>query len=185
LIDADEVLINFVDRAAEIISEVQGKPWTLEDTDPKVFDIFYGLPTKIVDECFRRFGEKGYCASLDPIEGAPEFIRRVMELYDVNVITTPNHTPYWYYERVEWLRKRMGVPPNQVTFTYTKELFEGDFFLDDCPTHVLKWQEAHPRGLGMMWTSPNNSRLSGYDSIRVCSWDEVLVRASEHERKLG
>jgi len=139
----------------------------------------------VVDACFKRFGEKGYCASLEPIEGAVDFIRRAKELYDIHVVTTPNHAPYWYYERVEWLRKRMGIPPNQVTFTYEKERFDGAFFLDDCPTHVRSWKKKHPDGLAMMWESPNNRRLSGYDDVRVRSWDEVLERAAAHERKIG
>jgi 5'(3')-deoxyribonucleotidase len=104
-----------------------------------------------------------------------------MKRYDVFVVTTPNHSLYWYYERVEWLRKNMGIPPNQVIFTYSKDICEGDFFLDDCPDHVVAWQKAHPKGLGMMWNSPNNLRLPGYDSIRVGSWGEVLKRAAQHK----
>lgn len=177
--------MNFVDRATDVISEIMGRPWTLENTVPGVFDIFAGMDPDVVDACFKRFGEEGFCASLEPIEGAADFICKARELYDIEVVTTPNHTPYWYYERVEWLRKRMGIPPNQVTFTYTKERHNGDFFLDDCPTHVEMWQEKHPNGLAMMWTSPNNRRLSGYNAIRVSSWDEVLELASAHERKIG
>ncbi len=177
LLDVDEVLTDFVGRITDVISAVLGRPWTLDEVPPGVFDMFSGLEPEQVDACFEVICSEGFCATFEPREGSQEAVRELQRRFDLYLVTSPNHAKPWVYERSEWLQRFYDVRPEQVIFTYAKHVCSGSFFLDDCPEHVLSWTDHNPEGVGMLWDTPNNRRLSGYDELRVRSWNDVFLTA--------
>ena len=125
-------------------------------------------------------GTEGFAASLEPAEGSIDFIRDLRKLANVYVVTSPNHSRHWVYDRTEWLRDHFGFDPKHVVHTHAKALCVGDFFLDDSPDHVMRWRAKHPGKDGMWWSTLHNRRLViGDPSLRVHSWDEVLKRVRD------
>lgn len=182
LIDADEVLANFADPACEAISKVLGRPWTLERDRPRdTFDMFGDLSEEDYTAVFKIMHAEGWCSAIEPYSGAREGVQRIKGLCDeVLVVTTPQLSPTWTYERTLWLGQHFGFLPREVTYTMTKYICGGDFFLDDHPNHVKSWQEEHPKGHAMLWTSAHNRYIKGHDHYRVDSWDTVLERITLH-----
>lgn len=180
LIDADEVLANFADPACKVISEVLGRPWSLADRPAGMWDMFGGLSKEEYVEVFGVMSTEGWCLALEPYPGTQEAVKRIRELCDeVFVVTSPHPGPYWAFERTVWLRRHFGFESYEVIHAARKYVCSGDFFLDDHPDHVQGWQEQHPEGQAMLWTSEHNRQLKGYDDIRVNSWGEVIERV-EH-----
>lgn len=180
LLDVDEILTDFVDRAIGVISSILGRPWTLDEVPSEVFDIFSGLEPEQVDACFKVICAEGFCATFKPKEGSQRAVEELQKTFDLYLVTSPNHTKHWIPERLEWLQRFYDIRPEQVVFTYAKHVCSGSFFLDDCPEHVLSWKDHHPEGVAMLWDTPNNYRLSGYENLRVTSWEEVFQKTSRN-----
>jgi len=178
LIDADEVLANFAEPAAKVISKVLGRPWTLENDRPKdTFDMFGDLEHEVYVAVFEAMHVEGWCMDLDPYPGAQEAVQRIKELCDeVFVVTSPQLGRHWVYERTLWLNRYFGFKHDEVISAVAKYVCGGDFFLDDNPGHVESWQKRWPEGHAMLWTSDHNRHLKGYDHLRVNSWDTVFER---------
>ena len=177
LIDADEVLANFVDPAAEIVSRVLGQPWTIDDAPKDTWDMFSGLPEEVMREVDAAVDSPGWCLGLEPYPGTQDLVTNLRKLCEVFVVTSPRlAAPEWVFERNDWLRLHFGFDSSHVIHTSAKHVCVGAFFLDDNPDHVKKWQEQpyNAKGLGMLWTTKHNKRLQGHDDLRVRSKDEVL-----------
>lgn len=178
LIDVDEVLGDFVTPAVVFVVDVLGRPWSLDDAPPDNWDIFSALTKEEKAAVFDRLNDKGFCASLKPTPGSQDFVRELRKRRNVYAVTAPHHSSiYWVPERNQWLGDHFGFDKKHVVHTDSKFLCKGREFLDDNPNHVIRWQERHPEGAGMLWSTKHNHRLKGYDAIRVHSWDEVLQRA--------
>lgn len=177
LTDVDEVLADFVGPAAEVIRRVVGPHWTFADAPQDSWDMFGNLTAdemKVVDAIINA---PGYCAGLKVHKGAQAFVKRLHELCDeVFACTSHMHSPAWVFERDNWLGEHFEIDRDHVIHTSAKYVCEGDFFLDDKPSHVIAWQAEHPNGVGMLWTTEHNTRLKGHDAIRVYSFAEVIER---------
>lgn len=175
LVDVCEVLADFATPALVVVSEVMGRPWGLGDAPKDNWDLFAELDEEQKAKAFAKFSVKGYCLSLEPKDGAKDFIQEARKLANVYAVTSPMHdSPFWVYERTQWLRDHFGFDRKHIVHTDAKYLCHGDAFLDDNPGHVMRWKERHPDGLGMMWSTTHNARLKGYEELRVHSWEEVL-----------
>ena len=182
LIDADEVLANFAEPAAQVISEVLGRPWTLENDRPKdTFDMFGDLSEDEYQAVFAAMHVEGWCYAIKPYPRAQAAVLRLRELCDeFFVVTAPQLGRHWVFERTLWLDKHFGFEPHEVISATAKYVCGGDFFLDDNPDHVENWQKRWPKGHAMLWTSDHNCHLKGYDHLRVNSWEEVIERVKAH-----
>jgi len=174
LLDVDEVLAAFVPPAIVAISQVLGRPWSLAEAPADEWDMFSVLTEDEYDEVCKIIDVQGFVLDLEPCAGAKQGVSELWSRCDIVVVTRPRHTPYWAYERVEWLVEHFGFLPTDVVFAADKWRIDGDFLLDDHPDNVRSWQAAHPKGLGMFWTTEHNLRLDGHDDIRVPSWSEVI-----------
>lgn len=173
LVDVDEVLADFQTPAFEAIYQVTGKRYTADDFS--VWNIFEELTEEELKAIDALIEAEGFCLSLQPKPGAVMAIEKLRELADIYIVTSPNHTRHWVYERVEWLRIHFGVNKKHVLHAHAKFLVDGDVFLDDKPEHVHDWGKERPNKLAMLWHLENTRNL-GQGLLRVFTWDEVIDR---------
>lgn len=175
LIDCDEVLADFVTPACQVVSEVLGRPWGLDDAPSDDWDMFRDLDRAVMREADAIMNAKGWCAALEVHPGAQDFVKTLQKLCDVYVCTSPMHSDFWVKERDLWLAEHFGIDRSHIIHTAAKYVCGADFFLDDKPSHVQKWKKEHSEGHGMLWSTAHNKRLEGFEDIRVHSWEEVLT----------
>lgn len=174
LIDVDEVLADFAGEAINVVSQVLGRPWGFDDAPQDSWDIFRDLEPEVMKEADAIMNAPGWCASLKVKEGSQEFVKVLRKLCDVYPCTSHKHSPAWVYERDIWLMEHFQFQRGDIVHTAAKFVCGGDFFLDDKPSHVIKWQDHHPKGKAMLWSTEHNRRLQGYEDIRLHTFDEVL-----------
>lgn len=178
-LDIDGVSCDWLGGALPIIHKVTGRLYTREEFT--TWDIYDVIGHEHAPACNVLFHAAGFCAGLQPFPGAVEGIERLRELVDVRALTSATHSPYWYYERVEWVGRYHGIEPRRVHFTFCKEDVFGDFLLDDRPNHVEDWALQHPNGIALLWDQPNNRGRDGMltrapgNARRVKEWDEVIA----------
>jgi 5'(3')-deoxyribonucleotidase len=174
LLDVDEVLANFVTPAIAAISQVLGRPWSLAEAPADDWDMFKVLTEEQYDEMSRLIDVEGWCRSIEPYPDTKPAVAKLKSRCDIVVVTKYRHTPYWVYERTEWLGEHFGFSPDHIIYTWDKTRIDGDFLLDDHPGNVRSWQAAHPDGVGMFWSTEHNTRLAGHEDIRIKSWEAVI-----------
>lgn len=175
LVDVDQVLADFCSPAIEYVRERFGVD--LELSKLRHWDMFLPLS----EEQRRRFEDdffgEGRCASLSVFPGVVEAIEALREHAEVVAVTSPpRNSRHWVHERTEWLVSRLGFDDNAIIHTKAKHMIVGNMLVDDSPMNVLKWQQCHPTGVGLMWALPNTEYLAGCEGFRVRTWDEVLGR---------
>lgn len=185
LLDIDGVCANFLLAALAAVLKVTGKQYKPEDFP--TWDIFDIISREHEPACYELFRAHGFCADIEPYPGAAEGVQQLRSITDLHVVTSPIHGPHWYFERAEWVRRHLHVPPGDVIQTRHKQFVVGDFLLDDRPKHVEDWAMHHPNGIALLWDQPYNRGEDGMlkgapgNGRRVHSWDEVIeaVRSSE------
>jgi len=173
LIDVDEVLVDFAGPAVKVLSDILGEPWTFDCMLPGAWDMFAGLSPEQKARVAEVIEDPIWYNSLEPYPGAQEAIDRLREVSDVYVVTSAMS---WAADRIGWLKYHFGFDKDHLVFTKAKHLVGGEFFLDDHPGQVQRWQQNHPMGHGMLWSSVNNQHLKEYGHIRVHGWNTVLDR---------
>jgi 5'(3')-deoxyribonucleotidase len=177
LIDTDDVTADFVTPVSEILSNVLGRPWSCKtDMQPGEWDMFWEITEGQKHAIFQTISDPAWHEDvLKPFPEAQEALPRLREVADVFNVTSAMS---WAPVREWWLKEHLGYDKDHMVFTKAKHIVSGDFFIDDNPALVQRWQRHNPYGVGMLWSGPNNAHLTGYDDIRVYGWDEVIERVS-------
>jgi 5'(3')-deoxyribonucleotidase len=168
LLDADGVLVDFFTPAMAVVERLLGKKYTIEDFP--TWDLFDVVGHEHEPACYVEYEKEGFCASFEPYPGAVEGVRRLREVGDICVVTSPIHGRHWYYERVESMVKHFGFRPNDVCFKKYKQFEFGHILVDDRPTNVIDWAARHPHGLGLLWDQPYNRK----------EWPRLLQEHNRH-----
>lgn len=177
LLDIDGVCADFLGSALPVIERVSGKRYAPEDFP--TWDLWDVVPHEHKTPCYNAFKAPGFCAGIAPYPGTKEGVRRLRAVASVHVLTSPIHGPHWYYERVEWCVRHLGLKPKDVTQTGEKEHVRGDMLLEDKPSAVAWWAARHPKGIGLLWDQPYNRSSDIAERIgnvrRVRCWDDVIA----------
>lgn len=176
LVDVDEVLGDFQTPALDIMEEVTGRRYQLEDF--KEWDMFATLSKEELKLVLDRIKLPGYALNLQPTPGSQEFIQELSKLGKVYIVTTPFNSPTWVGERTEWLWKHFGIPSKRVVHTGAKYLVRGRALLDDKPEHIDNWSARHPGELALLWHNPTTRHLD--HPHRVHTWADVLAKVERH-----
>lgn len=143
-------------------------------TDWRIESFF---PTLTPEEVFAPCSRQGFVRWINPLPGAKEAVAELQSFCDVVALTSPWHTsPFWQFERTEWLGKHFNIAPRDVIHASRKAMVAGDILVDDRSSHVREWQTAHKRGCGLLWDAPYN-REDGDGLDRVASWADVVAVA--------
>lgn len=115
--------------------------------------------------------EQEFVASMSLLPGAVEAVEELRKLADVHILTAPfDNAPYWMDERTRWLKKHFGFDKTHIHHSHRKDLFRGDFLLDDRAEHVESW--VWNDGAAVLWDRPWNRAAKHLP--RISSWPEVI-----------
>jgi 5'(3')-deoxyribonucleotidase len=164
LVDVDGVLADFVAKYLQLVHEVTGKQFTHEQVTE--FDIGKALGlTPEQSGAVARGVLTGFASMLEPLPGAVEGLRRLREISEVYIVTSPwNKCETWMSERERWLRVHFDFPHSHVLHGSAKHLVRGDILIDDkTETWESPWNKRDP------WAGVLTN-----DWDRVCRLVEVL-----------
>lgn len=156
LLDVDGVTADFIARTFAELRSLGGP--SLTHAHVTSFDILGFMPPEFRDRVKAAWKAPGFCAGIPLIEGAAEGVRMLRELGDVIFVTSPMPTPYWHWERHNWLKEHLSSDGIDVIFATKKEHVVGDVLIDDRVEHLLEWQKAHPQGTPVLWSVPHYAR---------------------------
>ncbi len=180
LLDVDGVLADFVGGVLAILGsrfDIWRKPEEITEFDlSKSLGLHPDIVTALFGEITNR---QRFAADLAVYPGAVDGVRRLHEIADVYVVTSPwNSNPTWTHDREAWLARHFDIPHSHVVHTSAKHLVCGDLLVDDKTSTLVEWSNAHPGGFAVQWQTPHN-RLDGWKRRTATSWSELLdfVRA--------
>lgn len=182
LLDCDGVLADFIGGALRIVNTMLGTGYVPTDVTEFDFTKSLGLPARAAADVKRMIGAThGFAASLAVLPGAVDGVRRLREVADVYVVTSPwNSNPTWMSEREAWLDRHFAIPHRQVIHTAAKHICVGDVLVDDKTETVDRWREWHPGGVAVQWSTLHNRR-DPWDGQSTNDWsvliDELLPMA--------
>lgn len=172
-LDVDGVLADFVSAFLIIVQRETNVAATPEQVTQ--FDICASL--KLTSEQAARVKKSvgswpRLARHLNVLPGAIEGVKRLQEVADVYVVTSPwNSNETWTHDRESWLREKFGIPHSRVTHTSQKHLMRGDFLVDDKTETLRKWNE-HNGGGAIQWETPHN-RNDGWLGPATNNWHEL------------
>lgn len=160
LLDCDGVLAAFVDGWLRLINDALDATYKTSDVTGWDVCASLGLPPEKHGAMKRLLaGCPEFAAHLEVLPGAVDGVRRLREIAEVYVVTSPwNSHPTWTHDREAWLRRRFDIPHSHVVHTSAKHLCVGDVLVDDKLEAVDRWRSAHPSGVAVLWSTPHNRR---------------------------
>jgi 5'(3')-deoxyribonucleotidase len=177
LVDGDGLLFDFVGGALGVVKFVTGRNYTRAQVTEFNFCKAPGLSAHEIDRVMQHIGmTPGFCAELPVYFEALDGMRRLHEVAEVHVITSPWPSSLtWAHERTTALRKAFGIHHDNVHPSSGKHVFAGDMFVDDKASHVAAWIEEWPDKLAVLWRTPHNRTESLPVGAReTSSWDDLV-----------
>jgi 5'-nucleotidase len=182
LLDCDGVLADFIGPVLDLVYLVTDRRHTHEQVDR--FDFAACLDLSPDEKRAVRdviSGTEGWWRSLPVLPRAQDGVRRLREVADVYVVTSPwNSCKTWLYEREAWLKEHFGIPHSHVLAGSAKHLVDGNMLVDDRTETLTRWRDCHQYNvdgsivaLPVLWETPHN-RLDGWDGTSTRSWDDVI-----------
>lgn len=122
-----------------------------------------------------------FWASLPPVKGALEGVAKLREKFEIFVVSSPwISCDGWETVRREWLLANFGISHNRLISCVSKDLVDGDVFVDDKIDTVRAWAQARDRGLAILFMRPYNrdaSLATDYPFrtlFRAADWDHLV-----------
>lgn len=174
LLDCDGVLADFTDLALQIIEEETGKKFYPIDI-PR-WDVFESLGFPEIWEAFeKRVSQVGLCKGIKPYPQSLGAVKKLVEKYEVLIVTAPVDALPWMYERAHWIEDHFQISKKKVIFAHAKQFVRGDVLVDDKPDNIIEWATANPNGLAVLWEhSYNRDAVIPGNAIRVSDWTKLL-----------
>ena len=181
LVDCDGVLSQFLTSALEVINKHFESNFQHQHVTD--FDICGSLGIPHAWEILKNScSNPDFVATMQKIPGADEGLKRLREISDVYVVTSPMNVPNWAYERQRWLTSMFDFTPDKIVQTEAKHVIVGDVIIDDKFENVLSWTRYHPNGLGILFHAPYNEKndIQGYNIVRAETWNCVIDIIERH-----
>lgn len=170
LVDVDGVLADFHAHTFDFVETELGAVSPDAHTS---WDIIPALGRQYENAVLERWASEGWCRTIPVLEGAREGIAALREVADVYFVTAQMvHSPFWMWERMQWLKEHFAARDGHVVFTLSKYLVAGDVMVDDKPSNVDLWAKHHPTKKAILWDQPWNQDALGMRRAR--SWDDLL-----------
>lgn len=173
LLDSDEVLSDFVGSVLQEVWQLTGirhnrrtiLGWNIGEA--------LGLSERDDLALKERIKTRGFCAGLRIVEGARDGVAALREWADVRVITSPYPSPYWEYERREWLRETFGFDRDkEIIQTGGKTVVWGDALVDDKFETIRDWSARWPMSDAVLWLAPWNDHR-GWTGATTTGWADL------------
>lgn len=179
LLDADGVICDFIGAALLALRAESGVLVPRESIT--TWEIFDSVPEDLQKHKANVYGllkARLGCFSMRPYDGAKDGVRRLKELAEVVVVTSPfPDSDTWMSEREKWLHSHFGIISHNVIHARAKHHVKGDIFVDDKTSHVVTWADAHPQGTALLWNMKYNEQDELPDNVsRVVGWGQLHAR---------
>lgn len=175
LLDCNGVLAAFVDGWLKLINAQWGTTYAVDDvTDWDVLGSLGVHPDRHSEAKKMIAACPGFAGKLEVLPGAIDGVRRIQEIAEVDIVTSPwNSHPTWTSDREAWLKRNFGIPHSRVHHTSAKHRFTGDVLIDDKTSTCEEWRAAHLGGIAVLWATPHNRR-DLWDGMCTSSWDFLV-----------
>ncbi len=174
LLDVDGVLADIITASLPIVQRLTGRQHVHDDViDWSIADSL-GLTADQAETFYVTWRCRGFCRSIPPYAGAVAAIERLRSVAVVHPVTSPFNSDYWVGEREAWLQDHFGFDRKDIVHTEAKHLISGDVFIDDKPSHVVRWQKANAADVGVLWHQPYN-QSDPWGGARARSWNDVIT----------
>ena len=101
--------------------------------------------------------------------GAQDAIKRLMERFDVFIVTAAMEYPASCGFKFAWLAEHFPfIPPLNIVFCGDKSIIAADLLVDDTERHFGRFS-----GQGVLFAAPHNKSSSW--PVKVNGWEEALV----------
>lgn len=161
LLDMDGVLTNLIAKWFRVYNEEYGDTLHLEQLSewgPHRF-------AKAGRAVYKYLSRPGFFRDLEPIPGAVQGVRRLLDMgHEVVIVTAAKNG---HRDKADWVREHLPfLPDENIVFAHRKELVRGDVLFDDAPHNL---EAFRPYGLPVAMDYPYNR---GIDCARVSDWAE-------------
>lgn len=170
LLDCDGILADFVGWFLLKIEQELRVSYHREDV--LKFD-FSNLPgwDGIKREAWDLCRAPGFARNIPVLDGAKDGVRRLQELADVEICTSPMYkSSSWTSERDEWIERHFNISHRDIHHVRKKFRVPADFLIDDSGENCDAYGIA-AAGTPLLWDRPYNKT---FDHIRVYNWDDVI-----------
>ena len=161
-IDSDDTLGNCIGEVLKRANAEYGTNYTKEDITE------WDLANVFPDKNMRKyFDEEGFFYSLEPLEGAIEYTKKLSdEGYELMVLTASPINGF--KDKALWLKKYFPhIPEKNLILAWKKEFIKGDIMLDDGVHNISESICMTPVIFNQPW---NEDVRNNY--LRVSSWEE-------------
>lgn len=177
-IDCDGVLADFATPALQIIYELTGVRYSLDDfpeydflSDPRI--------RPHIRDFWDRMKKRGSGSNFRVLPGVRVGLNKLRKVANLFVCTAGMQGDTFFSERVSWL-KALGFDfKTEMVFTCNKRLIHADVLVDDHPENVNFFKATHPDSVPVLWKSPVEPRdfrvLEGVE--KASDWDTLVALA--------
>jgi len=144
LLDMDGVLTNFLQGAINVLNKKLDKTITEEQfvTEFGSWGIneYYGVS---LDDFWTAIqGEEDFWLNLKPLPWAKELYEWLSSEYEVTIVTSPSLDPECASQKLQWLKKHLGITSDKVFIGSRKHLMAGNgILIDDWSGNVERFRE--------------------------------------------
>lgn len=161
VLDLDGVVVDFFQKLITVYNKrFPDDELTLEDINCELEQLGPERASRLID----LFNEPGWFTNLRPLPGAINIVSHYASAgYSILICTAPARTANDHIngnsaaEKFEWIQKHLPAWGHQIVITRNKEHIDGDIFVDDTPSQIIKWCNTHPDGIGVLVDQPWNS----------------------------
>jgi 5'(3')-deoxyribonucleotidase len=177
LLDCDGLLSDFTRGALSVVERTLGRRHVPEDIWHWDFCKALGIVGNDRIRVMQAISDdRSFAVNLPILPGALDGVRRLREIAEVHVVTSPwNTNSGWTYERERWLLRNFEIDHKHVHHSSAKYLFAGDVFVDDKASHVAEWVAAHRGKLAVLWRTLHNQTEAVPTGAAVSSSWDLLV----------
>lgn len=170
LVDCDGVLSDMTGAVLRLAS-TEAMIFDKTEADVTCWDYGQALGWKGWREAVdRAVAQREFCWRMEPYPGAADFLRALERRHGADnvLICTSPWNAAWASQRIDWLRRYMGVPLDRVVQAKRKDVCRG-FLVDDRIDHL----EAHEDGVfciarahNATYTGPRGNYQTALDYIK-------------------
>lgn len=182
LLDCDGVLADFTSAMLQLVNVFCATTFTPADVTEfdfaKALKLDRGHAAAVKSAIG---GSPMFAANLAVYPGAVEGVRKLREVAEVYIVTSPwNSNPTWTHDRETWLKRHFDIPHQRVIHTSAKHVCAGDVFVDDKTSTLVEWCEHQRAGIAVQWQTLHNRR-DQWHGFSTCDWGE-LAKLVESKR---
>ena len=166
LVDVDGVVAEFIIDLFKIV-----KPKVRLSTI-KEWDAFTYLTDDEYDTVKKVLRDPSFCRNISVREKSQDAIEYLKQQgHEIVWVTAPyEDCKQWEHERRSWIHRHFGKTHTDIVFCEAKYVVQGDVFIDDKPSNILKWHQHNPKDHAYLYDCGYNQNVQW--NLRL-TWDDI------------